>query len=324
MKRRHLLSGVFFAVAAVSMPSYAISQEFPSQVVRLIVPQPPGGATDILGRALASKLAEKWSQPVIVENIVGASGMVGTQHIVTLPPDGYTLLFTYEGSQAINPHVLAAQDFDALNDFTPVATVARAGFMFVVNSGLPVETFEQFVELAKDEDNVLTYGSAGAGSANHLIAEMIKDVAGVQVDHVPYRVAPQAVADVVGGHIDSAVASIPSVLGQLGSGELKALAVTSAQRSSAAPDIPTIAESGYPDFDVTPWWGVLGPKGMDEALVTQIAANVNEILEDEDMRATLQTQGAEPFASSPEEFRDLLAADLEKWGSIVSQIDLEP
>lgn len=317
--------GILLGVALAGLCQVGASaQEFPSRLVKLIVPQAPGGTTDVVGRALANRLGEKWKHGIVVENVAGASGAIGTQRVAISPPDGYTLLFTYEGSQAINPHVLANQNFDAVKDFTPIATVARAGFMVVASPKLSARTFSELLALARDKPDVLTYGSAGPGSANHLIAEMIKSAAKVRIQHVPYRGAPQAITDVIGGQIDSAVASIPSVIGQIDSGSLRALAVTSASRSTAVPNVPTIAESGVPGFDVTPWWGVFGPPGMDPKLVTKIAADINEIVKADDFRATLAKQGAEPFASNTESFGKLVVADIAKWGKIVQAIDLKP
>ncbi len=321
-RSRYRLAALALAVLATAGP--ALAQEFPNRVVKLVVPQSPGGTTDVVGRALAGKLAEIWKHNVIVENIAGASGAIGTRQVSVAPPDGYTLLFTYEGSQAINPHVIANQNFDAVKDFTPIATVAKAGFMVVASPKLEAKNFAEFLALVRSKPDGLTYGTAGAGSANHLIGEMLKNQAALRIRHVPYRGAAQAITDVMGGQIDTAVTSIPSVIGQIGAGTLKPLAVTSAGRSSAAPDVPTIAESGVPGFDVTPWWGVLGPAKMDPALVAKIARDVNELLKSPEIMETFRKQGAEVFASTSAEFGALLAADVEKWGKIVQAIDLKP
>lgn len=299
------------------------AQDFPTRTVKLVVPQTAGGTTDVLARAIAGKLGEKWKQNVIVENIGGASGSIGTQMVSQAAPDGYTLLLTYEGSQAINPHVIPNQNFDAVKDFVPIATLARAGFLLIGSPNLPVNTFAEFLALAREKPDGLTYGSAGAGSANHLIGEMLKSQAKVRVQHVPYRGIAQAITNVMGGQIDTAVVSIPSVIGQIQAGSVKALAVTSSTRSSAAPNVPTAAESGLPGFDVTPWWGILGPAKMEPRLAAKIAADLNGLLASEEMQAVFRKQGAEPFVTSSAEFGKLLAADVEKWGKIVAAINLK-
>lgn len=313
-----------FAAAVVSIfAPVAHAQDFPARAVKLIVPQAPGGTTDVIGRAIAGKLAEKWKQPVVIENVTGGSGAVGSRQVSQSAPDGYVLLFTYEGSQAINPHVIANQGFDAVKDFTPIASVARAGFMVIASPKLPVSDFAGYLALARAKPDELTYGSSGPGSANHLIGEMIKSAAGVRIRHVPYRGAAQSLTGVMSGEIDSAVQSVPSMAGQIDGGAIKALAVTSARRSSAAPNVPTIAESGVPGFDVNPWWGLLGPPNMDAALVKKIGADVADILSAPDVKETFRRQGAETLRISQPEFARLLAADVEKWGRIVAQIQLK-
>ena len=284
---------------------------------------PGRGGVDLVARTVAEQLGTSLGQSVVVENQSGGGGIVGSMATARAAPDGYTLMVGYVGTHGTNPAVRKLP-YDAVKDFTPIATVARAGFMVVASPKLSARTFSELLALARDKPDVLTYGSAGPGSANHLIAEMIKSAAKVRIQHVPYRGAPQAITDVIGGQIDSAVASIPSVIGQIDSGSLRALAVTSASRSTAVPNVPTIAESGVPGFDVTPWWGVFGPPGMDPKLVAKIAADINEIVKADDFRATLAKQGAEPFASNTESFGKLVVADIAKWGKIVQAIDLKP
>jgi tripartite-type tricarboxylate transporter receptor subunit TctC len=318
-----MLARIALAAAALAVATPGLAQEFPSRVVKIIVPQAAGGTTDVIGRAVAGKLAEIWKQTVIVENVAGGSGAVGTRQVSNAAPDGYTLLVTYEGSQAMNPHVIPNQGFDPIKDFTLLATVARAGFMIIASPKLPVKDFKEYLALAREKPDALTYGSSGSGSANHLIGELLKSQANVRIRHIPYRGAAQAITDVMGSQIDSAVSSIPSVIGQIGGGAVRPLAVTSAKRSLAAPDIPTIAESGVPGFDVTPWWGILAPPKMDPALIAKITRDVQEMLRAPDIKETFEKQGAEVFVTTQPEFAKLLADDLEKWGKIVAKIDLK-
>lgn len=317
-----ILAAAAALCAALLGAAAASAQTFPTRVVKLVVPQTAGGTTDVLARAIAGKLAEIWKQNVIVENIGGASGNIGTQQVAQATPDGYTLLVTYEGSQTMNPHVLPGS-FDPVKDFTPVATVARAGFLLVGSPKLQVKDFAELLVVARQKPDTLTYGSAGVGSANHLIGELLKREAGVQIRHVPYRGIAQAQTDVMGGQIDTAIVSIPSAIGQVSGGALRPLVVTSATRAGVLPEVPTAAESGIAGFDVTPWWGVLAPARTDPQLVRKIAADINGVLNSDEMRALFRKQGAEPFVTTPEDFGRLLAADLEKWGRLVKGVQLQ-
>ena len=301
----------------------APAQSFPTRIVKLVVPQAPGGTTDVVGRAIAARLGEIWKQNVVVENIVGASGNLGSQHVAQSAPDGYTLLMAYEGTHAMNPNVLSSTPFDPVRDFTAIATVARAPFLVVARRQTPITSFRDFLALARDKPDALTYGSAGIGSANHLIGEMLKASAQIRVRHVPYRGAPQAITDVMGGQIDVAVASLPSVIGQVSGGELKPLAISSATRSALLPDVPTVAESGVIGFDVTPWWGILGPARMDPQLRRKIADDINAALLSADLVTGLRRQGAEPFVTTSDAFTALMEADLAKWAKLVKQIELK-
>lgn len=293
---------------------------FPTRIVKLVVGQAPGGTTDILARAVAARLGDAWKHNVIVENITGASGNIGAQQVARATPDGYTLLMTYEGSQAINPWVLPPAGFDAVKDFTPILTIARAGFLIVTGPNSQMKSIADLVAAAKAKPDTVTYGSSGAGSANHLIAALLEDRSGIRLRHVPYRGASQSVTDVMAGQIDFAVASIPSSIGNVSAGNLKALAVTSAERSAALPQVPTVAESGVPGYDVTPWWGILAPPGMDPALQAKISGDLRKILEDPAVKETFAKQGAEVFVRSPQDFQALLAKDVEKWGELTRKI----
>ena len=317
-----ILAGVLL-MGAVWVTTEARAQAFPNRIVKLVVPQAPGGTTDLFGRAIAAKLGALWKQNVVVENIVGASGNLGSQHVAQSAPDGYTLLMAYEGTHAMNPNVLPSTPFDPIKDFTAVATIARAPFLFIASTRTPITSFREFLALAREKPDTLTYGTAGAGSANHLIGEMLKASAQVRVRHVPYRGAPQAITDVIGGQIDTAVVSLPSVIGQVTGGGLKPLAISSAKRSAVLPGVPTADESGVTGFDVTPWWGILGPARMDPQLRRKIAADINAILLAADLTAALQQQGAEPFVTTPDEFSELMQTDLAKWAKLVKLIELK-
>src|SRR4051794_8024233 len=293
------------------------AQEFPSRLVHLVVPQAAGGGTDTFARALGQKLSERWGQPVVIENRAGAGGVVGTDFVAKSAPDGYSLLVTYEGSQAINQSLYEKLPFDSLKDFYPIATIAATPFILIVGPRAQARTLQEFVAIARASPDKLSYGSAGNGSVNHLLGEMLKTEADIRLVHVPYKGASSAIADVIGGHIDAAFASVPSVISSVQSNVVRALAVSSSKRIAVAPEIPTIAESGFAKFDVNPWWGVLAPAGLSPAIARKIAADVAEILKTPEMEELLAKQGATPLITPPEAFREMLATDIEKWRKVV-------
>lgn len=304
-------------VAAFAAVSAAEAQDYPSRLVRLVVPQAAGGGTDTFARAVGQKLSERWAQSVAIENRPGAGGVVGTDFVAKAAPDGYTLLVTYEGSQAINQSLYEKLPFDSLRDFYPIATIAATPFLLIVGPRAQAKTLGEFISFARANPDKLTYGSAGNGSVNHLIGEMLKTEADIHVVHIPYKGAPAAIADVIGGHIDAAFASMPSVISSVQSNVVRALAVSSAKRVAVAPDIPTIAEAGFEKFDVNPWWGILAPAGISPAIAKKISADIADILKTPEMEEVLAKQGATPLISSSEAFRDLLAQDIEKWKKVV-------
>jgi tripartite-type tricarboxylate transporter receptor subunit TctC len=320
MRRGTLLAGLVSASVCLGLLSApAAAQPFPNRVVKLIVPQTPGGATDVFARKIGQLLSEKWGQPVVIENRAGAGGVVGTDTVAKAAPDCYTLLVTYAGSQAINPSLYPKIPFDSVKDFQTIATIAVTPFILIVHNKLPAKDLAEYVALARAKPDALTYASSGNGSVNHLLGEMLKSEADIKMLHVPYRGVAPAITDVIGGQVDSAFSSVPSVLQMIQSGNVRALAISSARRIAVAPGIPTIAESGFPGFDVNPWWGILAPAGADMATVRKINADVESILRTNEMIDFLATQGAEPLISSPEEFLKVLEADVVKWAKVVKR-----
>ena len=318
MHRARLLAGLVSAFILSSLlVTPAAAQPYPSRVVKLIVPQTPGGATDVFARKIGQLLSEKWGQPVVIENRAGAGGVVGTEVVAKSAPDGYTLLVTYAGSQAINPSLYSKIPFDSVKDFQTIATLASTPFVLIVSPKLPAKDLAEYVALARARPDALTYASSGNGSVNHLLGEMLKTEAGIKMLHVPYRGVAPAITDVIGGQVDSAFSSVPSVLQMVQTDKVRALAISSAQRIAAAPEIPTIAESGFPGFDVNPWWGILAPAGIDMTIVRKINEDVANILRTKEMIDFLAAQGAEPLMTSPEEFLKILEADVVKWAKVV-------
>jgi tripartite-type tricarboxylate transporter receptor subunit TctC len=316
MKRHHCFAAAAF-VAAFAAVSPVQAQEYPSRLVRLVVPQAAGGGTDTFARAIGQKLGERWGQPVVIENKAGAGGVVGTDFVAKSAADGYTLLVTYEGSQAINQSLYEKLPFDSLKDFDPVATIAVTPFILIVGPRTEAKTLKDFISFARANPDRLSYGSAGNGSVNHLLGEMLKSEADIHLVHVPYKGASAAIGDVMGGHVDAAFASVPSVISSVQSNVVRALAVSSAKRIAIAPDIPTVAEAGFENFDVNPWWGILAPAGLSPVIAQKISADVAEILKTPEMVEILAKQGATPLISTAEVFRDMLARDIEKWRKVV-------
>lgn len=306
----------WLALAVMAMAATgAFSQDFPTRPVKILVPQTPGGASDALARIIAQKLTEKWGQPVVVENRAGAGGNVGMEVVANAPPDGYTLLMSYVGTHAINGALYKKLPFDPEKDFVPVATLATLPFVMVVKADAPHKTVPEVVAMAKKSQ--LTYGSAGNGSVNHLLGEMFNSAAGVKLVHVPYRGAAPAMQDLMGGQINLVFTSLPSVSGAIRNGTLHPIAVTSAKRAASFSSIPTIAEAGFKDFDVNPWFGLFVPAKVPANIIHKINADVNEIVKSKEVTDKFAAQGAEPYLTTPQEFAAVLKADIDKWGKVV-------
>ncbi|SCK19114.1 Tripartite-type tricarboxylate transporter, receptor component TctC [Variovorax sp. HW608] len=308
--KRLLGFALIFSFAIVGM-----AQSFPDRPVKILVPQAPGGASDALARIMAQKLSDKWGRPVVVDNRAGAGGNVGMEVVATSPPDGYTLLMSYVGTHAINGALYKKLPFDPERDFAPVATLATLPFVIVVRPDAPFKTVPELVAAAKN--GRLTYGSGGNGSVNHLLGEMFNSAANVKLIHVPYRGAAPAMQDLLGGQIDLVFTSLPSVAGAIKQGALRPIAVTSAKRARAFPDVPTIAEAGLSEFDVNPWFGLFAPGKTPAPVIRKINADVNALLKDPDVIGKFEAQGAEALATDPGQFRKLLASDIVKWGRVV-------
>lgn len=314
----------WLALAALMIAaSGVLAQDFPSRPVKILVPQTPGGASDALARIVAQKLSEKWGQPVVVENRAGAGGNVGMEVVANAPADGYTLLMSYVGTHAINGTLYKKLPFDPERDFAPVATLATLPFVMVVKVDSPFKTVPEIIDAAKK--GRITFGSAGNGSVNHLVGEMFNAAANVKLVHIPYRRAAPALQDLMGGQIDLVFTSLPSVSGAIKNGMLRPVAMTSAKRAASFSNIPTIAEAGYKDFDVNPWFGLFAPAKVPAHIVQKINADVNDVVKSRDVHDKFAAQGAEPYLTTPQEFAALLKADIDKWGKVVkasgAQID---
>jgi hypothetical protein len=254
---------------------------------------------------------------VVVENRVGAAGVLGTDFVAKSPTDGHTLLFTYAGSQAVNPSLYPKIPFDSVNDFVPITPVATTAFFLVVGANSPVQNFRDLLALAKAQPGKVTYATSGNGSINHLLSESLNVEVGIKTVHVPYKAIAAAMTDVIGGQVDTAFAAVPSALQLIKGGKLRAIGVSSAKRNSSMPDVPTIAEMGYPQFNVSPWWGLLAPAGTPKAIIDKIHADVVKIVQTPEGISFFREQGSEVFTTSPEEFRKILEADVVHWAKVV-------
>ena len=296
-------------------------QGFPSKEVRIIVPQAPGGASDALARLVGAKLAERWGQPVIVENKIGANGNIGTSEAAKAPADGHTLLLTYAGTHATSPALYANLPWDPIRDFAAVAPVATLPFVMVVNSKLPAKNLRELIDLAKTRE--LHNASPGSGSMNHLLGEQFSRSAGVKMSHVPYKGISQALTDLIGERVEVTFSSLQSVVPHLKAGTLRAIALTSAKRSELMPELPTLAELGLKDFDVNPWFGVLAPAATPPALVARVNRDINDVINAPDVKARFTGIGAVPLAMSPEAFDAQIKSDLARWGNVVRYVGIK-
>jgi tripartite-type tricarboxylate transporter receptor subunit TctC len=311
-------TGVFLA-AALALASPAVrAQTYPSRQITLIIPFAVGGSNDIVGRAIGRKLTEVWGQPVVVENRSGAGGIIGSSTVAAAPPDGYTLLLV-SSTFTINPAIKKSMPFDTVKDFTPVAFIARSPLLLTASNNLAVKSAKELLALAAAKPGQISYASAGPGSINQISAELIALSAGVKLMHVPYRGGAPALNDLVGGHVDVYVSSLPQVLQLAQKGQVKALAVTSAERTALLPDVPTLAESGIAGFDVWSWWGIVGPAGMPADVVHALNAEIGKMLNSPELSTFLSSEGAEAKAMTPREFGELMRAETERWTKVAHE-----
>lgn len=294
----------------------AFAEGYPSKPIRIVVPYPPGGFNDTLARTLGRKLTASWKQPVIVDNRPGGGTTIGTNLAAKAPADGYTLLIV-SFAFAVNPSLYRELPYDSGRDFAPVILAAGTPNLLVVNSALAVKSVPEFVRLARSQAGGLNYASAGNGSSNHLSMELFKSLAGLNLVHVPYKGSAPAVTDLIGGQVDAMFDNVPNVIQHVKAGKLRALAVSSRERSAFLPDVPTVAESGVPGFDVSVWFGVVAPAGTPAPVVAKLNAEMNRILALADVAQLFRAQGVEPRGGSPREFAAFLLSQTAKWAKVV-------
>ena len=305
------------AIVALGMALPVQAQQYPVKPIRMIVAFSPGGGVDLVGRAIGQKLNEAFGQPVIVENRTGASGNIGTDHVAKASPDGYTLLMGYVGNMAINPALMSKLPFDPVRDFTPVSLTTVAPNLLVSHPSLPVRTPRDLVALARARPDQVNYASAGVGAVGHMAAELFATVAGIKLQHIPYKGNGAAIADVLGGQVPLMFSAPGAVINHVRSGKLRGVATASTKRPAGLEDIPTFAEAGYPGVEANAWFAVFGPAGMPGAIVQRLNAEIVRALKLPDVQERLTKAGYEPASSTPEELADFLKKELVKWDKVV-------
>lgn len=318
--RRHLLmwtaSLCLGATAGLHTTAHA-QDAWPSKPLRLIVPFTPGGVTDTSGRLIAESLGKRLGQQVVVDNKPGASGNIGTALAKGSAPDGYTLVLGFDGTMVINPHVFSKLPFDPVKDFAPIGKIGDATLILVANPNVPAKSLLDVVNLSKSTAGGLSFGTSGTGGTPHIAGELLKMRTGANLTHIPYKGGGQAMTDVLGGTIPLVYTAVAGAHGHVKAGKLKAIAVSSAQRTSSLPDVPTFAESGVPDFVVNSWVGLFAPTGTPAAIVTRLNTELNAVLNDAAVREKLRAMGIEPSPGSADQYRDEVKRDLDRYGAVV-------
>ncbi|HEY3677213.1 MAG TPA: tripartite tricarboxylate transporter substrate binding protein [Bradyrhizobium sp.] len=303
--------GALLTALILATPA-AHAQTYPSKQITLVIPFAAGGSNDIIARAIGKELSNAWGQPVIAENRPGAGSVIGASTVASAPPDGYTLLLV-STTFTINAAIKKRMPFDTLKDFTPVAFVARSPLLFVASKNLPVKSAKEVLALAKSKPGQITYASAGIGSVNQIAAELIAQSAGVRLMHVPYKGGAPALNDLLGGHVDTYVSSLPQVQQLAQSGQVDALAVTSTKRVPILPNVPTLDEAGVAGFDLSSWWGIVGPANMPPDVVNKLNAEINKMLKSPELGKFFANEGAEPQAMTPQQFDALIHSEVQRW-----------
>jgi tripartite-type tricarboxylate transporter receptor subunit TctC len=314
-------AGAFLAAALALTSPPTRAQTYPSRQITLIVPFAAGGSNDVVGRAIGKKLSEAWGQPVVVEDRPGAGGMIGTSAVAAAAADGYTLLLV-SSTFTINPAIKKNMPFDTIKDFTPVAFIARSPLLLVASKQLPVKSARELLDLARSKPGQITYASAGLGSINQIAAELIALSARARFMHVPYKGGAPALNDLVGGHVDIYVSSLPQVLQLARDGQARALAVTSAKRTALLPDVPTLAEAGIAGVDLWSWWGIVGPAGMPANVVNALNAEIGKMLTSPELSEFLTNEGAEAETMTSQQFGDLMRLETRRWIKVAHEANI--
>jgi tripartite-type tricarboxylate transporter receptor subunit TctC len=307
------------ALAAAFSSGPALAQAWPAKPIKLIVPFPAGGGTDIIGRELAQKVAGATGWTIVVDNKPGSGGNLGVDATAKSPADGYTLVLGQTSNLAINPTLYSKLPYDPVKDLAPVSLVASAPLVIVVAADSPYKSLADVVAAARSKPLALNYATSGNGTVAHLATELFQRTAGVQLTHVPYKGAAQGATDLIGGQVQLYVSSVPTLIGHIKNGKMRALAVTSAKRADDLPQVPTIAESGYKGFDAVTWFGIAGPAKLPADVVARLNTEINKALKTPDLLKKLSDQGADVAGSTPEQFAQLIRDDIARWGKVVKE-----
>ena len=314
------LAAVALAFAAAS----AAAQCYPAKPVRFVVPYAPGGSTDTLARTIGLKLTELLGQQVVVDNRPGANGNIGMEIVAHAVPDGYTIVLGYIANLGIGPSLYDKMPYDPVKDFAPVTQVAAASNILVVHPSVPAKDFREFIAYVKANPKKVNFASAGVASVGHLTGELLNELAGMDMVHVPYKGSGQAISDLVGGHVKVMISGMASTLPHVRSGKLRALAVTGAKRTPAAPEVPTIAESGFPKFEATSWFGVLAPAKTPKPVIVRLNADIVKTLQHPDVAQRLSAVGFEIVSGTPEQFAAYIKSEIRKWEKVVKASGAKP
>lgn len=315
--RKLFLAAIVLAAGTAAAQAPAAGAAYPAKPIRLVVPFTPGGSTDILARAIGQELTKAWGQAVIVDNVPGAGGSLGADKVAKAMPDGYTLLMGHIGTLAVNPSLYPSLPYDPVKSFAPVAWVARVPNVLVVNPQVAARSVNELVALAKSRPGQLNYGSGGNGSAANLATEYFKLQTGTSLLHIPYRGTAPAVNDLIGGQIHVLFTGAPAVLSQIKNGQLRALAVSSPQRLPALPDLPTVAETGYKNFEADQWYGVVAPAGTPREIVARLNAQINLSLNSAELKTRLNNEGAVATPTTPEAFGKHIVSEIARWKPVI-------
>ena len=315
--RRRFVAVRAFAILALCLPVLAFGQAYPAKPIRLVVPFPAGGSLDVVARAIGQKLTDAWGQPVVIDNRPGAGGNIGADLVAKAAPDGYTILEGALSTHAVNVSLYSKMPYDPVRDFVPITLVAVTPNVLVVNPSVPVNSVKDLIAYAKANPGKLSFGSGSNGSAGHLAGELFKTEAGVDMVHVPYKGAAPAMQDLLSGQIQLMFDNLANSMQYVRAGKLKALAVTTAHRSTLVPELPTLSEAGLPGFDISTWWGFMAPAGTSKEIVAKWNAEVSRILATPEMKAFFAQQGAEPSPTSPEAFGAMIKSEITKYAKIV-------
>ncbi len=315
---------LLFCFAAVATASSAFAQNYPTRPIRIVVVSTPGGSVDTLARTVGPKLAERWGQQVLVDNRPGAGGAIAAELVAKSPPDGYTLIMGTVASFATNVSLRRNLPYDPVRDFAPISLVATQNLMLLVHPSIPAKSVKELVAIAKRQPGKLTFASAGNGTGGHLSGELFKMLARIDLLHIPYKGVAPALVDVVSGQVSMTFASIISSMPQVKNNRLRALAVTGAQRSPAAPELPTMIEAGVPGYESATWYGLLAPAGTPADIVNKLSAEVVTMLKSPELNDRLSKDGADPVGNSPAAFARHIQSEIEKWRKVIRAAGIEP